>query len=130
MKSEVSNKAAEVADTAKRKTSEAAHAAKRTGRQAKREAQDWSGRIESSGRHAISSAQEFVDSVRDVHGQFNSALSQQASNRPYVALGAAAGIGFVLAGGLTVRLTSKLIGVGARLALSAAVKQLVSLPEA
>jgi uncharacterized protein YjbJ (UPF0337 family) len=112
----VKEQAGEVAGQAKKKAGQAAQATKKTAQGVRRD--------------AVESAQEFVESVQDVRGQLSQALSHQASERPYVALGAAASLGFILAGGLTIRLTSKLVGLGARLALSAAVKQLVDPPSA
>jgi hypothetical protein len=123
-------RAGEVAGQAKKKAGQAAHATKKTAQSVRRDAEALGHKIGTSGRHAVHSAQEFVESVQDVRGQLSQALSQQATERPYVALGAAASLGFVLAGGLTIRLTSKLVGLGARLALSAAVKQLVDPPSA
>lgn len=42
-------------------------------------------------------------------------LRSQLQVRPYTTLGMAAGAGFILAGGLSVRMTSALLGLGGRL---------------
>lgn len=46
-----------------------------------------------------------------------------ARERPYVAIGASAALGYILGGGLFTRTTSRLVGVGAQLATWPAVQQ-------
>lgn len=126
MKAEsISNKAQSAASTAKKKVSDTASEAKRTAKQARSDGQSLGRELNKSGRKAYDNAQQFAGSIQDVRSQLSDALHHQASARPYVAMGAAASLGFVLAGGLTLSLTSKLAGIGGRLLLSAAMKNLL-----
>lgn len=126
MKAETTaNKAQNAASTVKKKANETATGAKRTAKQVHADGQALGRKLGKSGRQAYNNAQQLADSVQDVQSQLSDALSHQAKTRPYIALGAAAGLGFVLAGGLTVRLTSKLVGLGGRMLVSAAMKNLL-----
>ena len=64
-------------------------------------------------------AESFSDTLDDVK-QF---ARKQTRQRPYAALGMAAGVGFILGGGLTVRVGSTLLGIGARVALNTVLRE-------
>jgi hypothetical protein len=53
-------------------------------------------------------------------------LRAQMERRPYVMLAAAAGVGYVLGGGLPSRVTSLLIGLGSRVLLETAARDLTA----
>jgi len=53
-------------------------------------------------------------------------LAEQVNRRPFGTLGAAAGIGYVLGGGLDSRLTIAIVGAAARLVAGLAVRELVA----
>lgn len=54
-------------------------------------------------------------SLGDLYRAADSFANEQTRTRPHVALGVAAGVGFVLGGGLASRLGSTLLSVGTRL---------------
>ena len=51
-------------------------------------------------------------------------LSQRVQSRPYLILGVAAGVGYVLGGGLGSRLTAVLLGAATRVVLAVAAREL------
>jgi hypothetical protein len=51
-------------------------------------------------------------------------LTEQVARRPYRTLGVAAGIGYVLGGGLSSRLTTLVFGAATRLAMALAAREL------
>jgi len=73
------------------------------------------GAIGETGRHLVEDANLMADTMTDAATEIHMYLREQATQRPYVALGAAAGIGFVLGGGLSLRLTTTLLTIGGRL---------------
>ena len=62
--------------------------------------------------------------VRDTTADLERYLTDQVKRRPYSTLGVAAGIGYVLGGGLSSRLTVVLLGVAMRLATALAAREL------
>ena len=73
---------------------------------------------------------EVRDNADDLAESFNETLDdvkqlvrKQMRQRPYTALGVAAGVGFILGGGLTVRVGSTLLGLGARVALNSLLRE-------
>ncbi len=68
--------------------------------------------------HALATAvQEAADDVERY-------LTEQVEQRPFTTIGVAAGVGYVLGGGLRSRLTALLLGTGTRLAMALAARQL------
>jgi len=59
-----------------------------------------------------------ASSVNSLYHASHSLLERQAKERPYVVLGAAAGIGFILGGGLASRLAGILLAAGGRMLAS------------
>lgn len=70
--------------------------------------------------HALAAAVQ--DATNDLEGY----LTDQMDRRPYVTLGVAAGVGYVLGGGLRSRLTAVVLGAAARVALAVAARELGS----
>ena len=68
--------------------------------------------------------EDVTSSVGDLYRAADTFATEQARERPYVFLGVAAGVGFVLGGGLASRLGSTLLGVGSRLAASRIMEEL------
>ena len=64
--------------------------------------------------------------VRSTTADLERYLTDQVRRRPYSTLGVAAGIGYVLGGGLSSRLTIVLLGAATRLATALAVRELAA----
>ena len=70
--------------------------------------------------HALAAAvQEAADDVERY-------ITEQVEERPYTTLGVAAGVGFILGGGLRARLTAVLLGTATRLAMAVAARELAA----
>ena len=67
--------------------------------------------------HALAAA------VQDATAGLEGSLTAQVTRRPYSTLGVAVGIGYVLGGGLSSRLTAMLLGAATRLALALAARE-------
>jgi len=65
-------------------------------------------------------------SLGDLYRAADSFASEQARERPHVALGVAAGVGFILGGGLASRLGGTLLSVGTRLVATRLLEEWVS----
>lgn len=65
-------------------------------------------------------------SLGDLYRAADSFASEQTSARPHVALGVAAGIGFILGGGLASRLGGTLLSVGTRLVATRVMEEWLS----
>ena len=63
-------------------------------------------------------ADEVASSVEELYRVANAFLGQQVEERPYAVLGVAAGVGFVLGGGLASRLGGTLANYGVRILMS------------
>jgi hypothetical protein len=59
-----------------------------------------------------------LESVEQGSGEIIKLLREQLDRRPYATLGAGVATGFVLGGGLTLRLTSGLIAIAGRVAMA------------
>jgi hypothetical protein len=62
--------------------------------------------------------------VQDATNGVEGYLTERVHRRPYVTLGLAAGVGYVLGGGLRSRLTAVLLGAATRVALAVAAREL------
>lgn len=65
---------------------------------------------------AKDNAMKLISSVQNVVGIAESAVREQMAARPYVTMGAAAGIGYVLAGGLASSVSRHLVKAGTKAA--------------
>jgi len=70
--------------------------------------------------HALGAA------VQDASAELERYLTEQVEERPYTTLGVAAGVGYVLGGGLRSRLTAALLGAATRLAMALAARELAA----
>jgi hypothetical protein len=66
-------------------------------------------------------AEDAMSSVEQLYRVGDAFLERQAHERPHLLLGAAAGIGFVLGGGLAWRMTGALVNLVGRMAVTHAV---------
>ena len=76
------------------------------------------------GRHIQHEARRLADAVQTASDDVERYLIDQVKRRPYRTLGLAAGIGYVLGGGLQSRLTAIALGTAARLGMALAAREL------
>ena len=76
------------------------------------------------GRQIQHDAQALATAVRDAADDVQCYLAEQVEQRPLTTLGVAAGVGFVLGGGLSARLTVVLLGTATRLATAVVAREL------
>jgi len=69
-----------------------------------------------TGKEAKDNAAKLVASLKNAYALAKKAAEEQLGERPYVTLGAAAGAGFVVGGGLASSITRSLVAAGAKLA--------------
>ena len=70
--------------------------------------------------HALAAA------VQEATDDLERYLTEQVAQRPYTTLGVAAGVGYVLGGGLRARLTAVLLGAATRLAMGLAAREIAA----
>ena len=70
--------------------------------------------------HALAAA------VQEASDDLERYLTEQVEQRPYTTLGVAAGVGYVLGGGLRARVTAVLLGTATRLAMALAARELAA----
>jgi ElaB/YqjD/DUF883 family membrane-anchored ribosome-binding protein len=70
--------------------------------------------------HALAAA------VQEATHELERYLTEQVEERPYTTLGVAAGVGYVLGGGLRSRLTAVLLGAATRFAVALAARELAA----
>ncbi len=78
------------------------------------------------GREIYDDAQALRNAVGTAADDLKYYLTDQASRRPYRTLGVAAGVGFVLGGGLRSRLTSVFLGAATKVAVSMAAREIAA----
>jgi hypothetical protein len=76
------------------------------------------------GRQIQHDAEALAAAVRDATDGVQRYLTAQVEQRPFNTLGVAAGVGYVLGGGLSSRLTVVLLGAATRLATALAVREI------
>ena len=76
------------------------------------------------GRQIHHDAEALAVAVRDATDGVQRYLTAQVKQRPLSTLGVAAGVGYVLGGGLSARLTAMLLGAAARVATGLATREL------
>ena len=76
------------------------------------------------GRQIHHDAHALAAAVQDATDDLECYLTEQVEERPYTTLGVAAGVGYVLGGGIRSRLTAVLLGAATRLATVLAVREL------
>lgn len=78
------------------------------------------------GRRLRRDAVALAAEVRSATADLERYLTEEVRRRPYGTLGAAAGIGYVLGGGLSARLTAVLLGTAGRVATALVARELGS----
>jgi hypothetical protein len=78
------------------------------------------------GRQIHHDAHALAAAVQDAADDLERYLTEQVEQRPYTTLGVAAGVGYVLGGGLRSRLTAVLLGAATRLAVALAARELAA----
>lgn len=68
-------------------------------------------------------AHSLAAAVQEATNGLEGYLTEHVHRRPYVTLGVAAGVGYVLGGGLRSRLTAVLLGAATRVALAVAARE-------
>ena len=76
------------------------------------------------GRQIHHDAHALAAAVQDATAGLEGYLSEQVARRPYSTLGVAAGIGYAVGGGLSARLTARLLSAATRVAMALAVREL------
>jgi ElaB/YqjD/DUF883 family membrane-anchored ribosome-binding protein len=76
------------------------------------------------GRQIHHDAEVLAAAVRDATDGVQRYLTAQVEQRPFSTVGVAAGIGYVLGGGLSARLTAMLLGAAARVATALVAREL------
>ena len=64
--------------------------------------------------------------LREAADEVERYVTQQVEERPYATLGVAAGVGYVLGGGLRSRLTAVMLGTATRFAMAMAARELAA----
>jgi ElaB/YqjD/DUF883 family membrane-anchored ribosome-binding protein len=78
------------------------------------------------GRQIQHDAEALAAAVRDATDGAQRYLAAQVEQRPFTTVGVAAGVGYVLGGGLSSRLTTVLLGVATRVATGLVARELGS----
>jgi hypothetical protein len=76
------------------------------------------------GRQIHHEAEALATAVREAADDVQRYLTEQVQQRPVTTLGVAAGVGYVLGGGLSARLTVVLLGAATRLATAVVAREL------
>src|SRR5687768_7270791 len=71
-------------------------------------------------------ASNLGDSLNELAGRARESVATMLHERPYVVLGAAAAIGYLVAGGMASRLTRVAIGLGGRMLVQRAIGQMTA----
>ena len=82
--------------------------------------------LEDHGRQIQHDAEALAETLRDATDGVQRYLTAQVEERPFRTLGVAAGVGYVLGGGLSSRLTVVLLGTATRVATALVARELGS----
>ena len=82
-------------------------------------------RLQERGREAYGQAQQLASTLEEAVDEVGQFLREQADRRPYVSVATAAGIGYILGGGVPSRLTGFLFGLGSRFAVEMFLRELI-----
>ena len=83
-------------------------------------------RLYEHGRQIRREAQVLTTTVEHAAEDISAFLRQQTTESPYRTLAAAAGVGFIIGGGLASRMTKVLLGVGGRVVMAMVVRELTA----
>ena len=81
-------------------------------------------RLQQKGQQVRRDVGDLTSEVESALGELETVVREQLSQRPYTTLAAAAGVGYVLGGGIPVALTRMMFGLGGRLAFVMLANQL------
>lgn len=81
-------------------------------------------RIQQKGKQVRSDVGDLTSEVEGALGELETVVREQLTQRPYTTLAAAAGLGYVLGGGIPVALSRMMLGIGGRLAFVMLAQQL------
>lgn len=84
--------------------------------------------IGAHGKEVRDHARALTTSVQSTFDDVDRYVNRQMRKRPYTAIGVAAGVGFVLGGGLAPRLLSTMVSIGTRMAVDMLLVQLFGKP--
>jgi len=73
-------------------------------------------RIQQKGQRVRRDVGDLTSEVEGALGELETVVREQLTQRPYTTLAAAAGLGYVLGGGIPVALSRMMFGIGGRLA--------------
>ncbi len=82
------------------------------------------GAIHGRGRQIQHDAQTLVTTLQDAANDAQHFIVDELKRNPFATLAVAAGVGYVLGGGLSARMTKVMVGVGTRLAMAVAAREL------
>ena len=82
--------------------------------------------IMNSGRQIQGDVQQLAGHVQETTNELTTLITEQVRERPYTVLATAAGIGYLLGGGLSSKLTLMAFGVATRFAMAMAAKEMGS----
>lgn len=80
-------------------------------------------------RRIRNEAQSLSTAIQDAAGDLERSLKDQCEHRPYMSLAAAAGIGYVLGGGLSSRLTVLMFNMTTKLVMAFLARELAATAE-
>lgn len=80
--------------------------------------------IRKASRQLQDDARNLVTHASEAGGELQTFITSQVRERPVATLAAAAGVGYVLGGGLSSRLTLLMVGVATRLAMAVAAREM------
>ena len=80
-------------------------------------------RLWRSTQQARDEANALVGALEEMANEAETLVQEEVNKHPYTTVAAAAGVGFVLGGGLATRLTQMLIGIAGRVAIAVAVRE-------
>lgn len=82
-------------------------------------------RLQERGREAYREAQQLASTLEQALDEIGQFLRAQTERRPYASIAAATGLGYVLGGGVPLRLTGFLFGLGSRFAVEMFLRELI-----
>jgi ElaB/YqjD/DUF883 family membrane-anchored ribosome-binding protein len=81
-------------------------------------------KLQEHGREAYQHAQALGSNLEEAVDEIGGFLRENLEQRPYLTLATAAGVGYVLGGGLPLKLTAMALGLGTRFAIEMFVREL------
>jgi hypothetical protein len=79
-------------------------------------------------RQVKAEAEQLVETLQHARVEWEALLRQEMKHRPYTTLALAAGVGYVIGGGLAPGVVRSLVGTGSRLAIGVLLQRLLATP--